>query len=346
MENNEQAEVEVPEIESQEAVEPQEGIDDILTNALKDKAEVPEDSSQTEEDQAKEQTEEAPDEAEIETPYGEITLDDAKKLTFKSEKEFLSFLDKNPFLKDKFLMQSDYTRKTQQVAQERKAFEEERRKLEAESQGWGKEKPAPDDLKVFQDTWLAFQHGSDALAGKIQAFFNDVSLINQGKNPVGPLANQDGAQNDYRTDAQVIRVKREFDQYRNEQERKEQERSQQERERESAEAKAQVDSWLSSKEKAGIKISNDEFAEMARISKAYSAAGEKITLDEMHRLALAKLGKTEKLAMKKVFVDAKTRSAKTPAKPASRVPSSAKPAGSNQTLDDILNEGIEQLAQR
>lgn len=341
----EQAEVEVVETEVQETVESPESVSDIFSEALKEKAGNPEESSQTDEDQAEDKPEN-PDKV-IETPYGEITLDEAKKLTFKSEKEFLSFLDKNPFLKEKFLMQSDYTRKTQQVAQERKKFDEDRKKFEDEKQldsnGWGNQKPTKEDLQAFQNAWTVFQHGSDGLAGKIQAFYHDVSLISQGKNPVGPLANQDGSAVDYRADSQVIGVKREFDQYRQEQERKEKQRDAASAEREASEAKAQVDTWLSEKEKAGVKIESDEFAAMARVSKAYAAAGEKITLDEMHRIALAQLGKTVKLAIKKVFTDTKKRSSQTPGKPASRVPSGAKPEA--QSLDEILAEGKEQLAQ-
>jgi len=345
--NNEQAELEISDVQSQEAVEPQETTDDIFNKALKDKAGSPEDAIQTEEDQTTEQPEEGADTSEVETPYGEITLDEAKKLRFKDKKEFMSFLDKNPFLKDKFLMQSDYTRKTQQVAQERKKFEEDRIKFEqerlAQDQGWGKDKPAPDDLKVFQNLWTVFKHGSDALASRIQSFLSDVSLISEGKAPKGLLAGQSGESSDFQADSQVIRVKRELDQYRAEQERRESERNAKEAEREVSEARSQVDGWISAKEKSGVKVSQDELSAMARFSTMKNDNGERISLDEMHRLALAFLGKTEKEAIQKVFTKTKQKSNSTPQRPASRVPSNAKADASN--LDDILQEGKELLAQ-
>jgi hypothetical protein len=343
----EQAEVEMPETAVQETVESPESVSDIFSKALTDKAGSPEDSSQTEEGQTQEQPKKADDKAAIETPYGEIVVTEGQKAVFKNEKEYRDFLERNPFLKKSAMVYEDYIRKTQQVAQERKKFEEERKKFEEEKQldstGWGKTKPTKEDLQVFQNAWTVFQHGSDALAGKIQAFYHDVSLISQGKSPVGPLANKDGSAVDYRADSQVIGVKREFDQYRQEQERKEAEREAKNAEREASEAKAQIDTWLSEKEKAGIKIEPDEFAAMARVSKMAHAAGENITLDEMHRLALAQLGKTEKLAIKKVFTETKKRSSQTPVKPASRIPSGAKPVA--QSLDEIFQEGQEQLAQ-
>lgn len=339
----EQAEVEVPETETQEAVEPQESFSDIFSKALTDKAGSPEDSSQTEEGRP-EQPVKADDKAVIETPFGEITLDEAKKVAFKSEKEFQDFLERNPLLKEGFLRQSDYTRKTQQVAQERKKFEEERKAFEAEQGSmWGQTKPTKEDMSFFKDFWQAFQYGSDDVAVKLSAVAKDVSLIVQGKQPVGPLANQNGAPVDYSRDSELIRTRRDIDDLRAEREREKTEAEQRRATEERVQAKREVDSWLSDKQKQGLQISQDELRAMAHFSTLRDEEGNRLSLDEMHRLALAKLGKTEAQAVRKVFTDSKNHSKKTPAKPASRVPSGAKPDA--LSLDEILQEGKEQLAQ-
>jgi hypothetical protein len=342
--DNEQSEVEVEEIEPVEAVEPQEEISDILANELKEKAGIPEDSSQTEEDQTTEQGEKVNDKTVIETPYGEIVVSDAQKATFKSEKEFQAFLEKNPLLKEGFLRQSDYTRKTQEVAKERKAFLEAKKAFDDEQNSvWGQQKPSKDDMSFFKDFWHTFQYGSDDVAGKLSSFARDISLIAQGKQPVGPLANQDGTKVDYTRDSELIKTRRDIDDIRAEREREKQDAQQERQAQEAREAKTEVDSWLAEKQKQGIKISNDEFKTMALFSSLRDEQGNRLPLDEMYKLALAKLGKTEKQAIKKVFTDSKDRSNKTPSKPASRVPSNAKPDA--LSLDEILQEGQEQLAQ-
>jgi len=344
MDENEQAEVEVVEINSQEAVEPQEEVSDIFADALKDKAGSPEDSSQTDEDGATEQVEKADDKAPIETPYGEITLDEAKKLSFKNEKEFLSFLDKNPFLKEKFMMQSDYTRKTQKVAQDSKQLEESRKAFETEqNQLWGNQKPTKEDMSFFRDFWHTFQYGSDGVAQKLSSIAKDVSLIAQGKQPVGPLASQDGATVDYTRDSELIKTRRDIDEIRAEREREKKEAEERTVSQEREKAIAEVDSWIAEKQKQGITISQDEFKTMALFSGLRDEHGKRLPFDEMYSLALAKMGKTGKEAIKKVFTDSKNRSKQTPSKPASRVPSSAKPDA--QSLDEIFQEGQEQLAQ-
>lgn len=340
---NEQAETEIVETSTPEATGAEESISDIFGQALKDKAGSPEDSKQTEEGQAVEQVEK-PEEV-IETPYGEITLDEAKKIAFKDEKEFLAFLEKNPFLKDRVLMQSDYTRKTQQVKQEREqflkdkqVFEEERDK---ESKGWGSQKPTAEDMGFFQNLWQVYQHGSDQLATQISSFARDISLIVQGKNPTGPLAGQNGQPIDYSRDSQVISVKREFDQYRQEQERKEKEREERDMALENQKAAQEVDGWISKKLESGVKIQPDELKAMAHFSQLRNEDGSRISLDEMYRLALAKLGRTEKEAIQKVFNNSREASKRTPTKPASRVPSTAKPEASS--LDEIFQNGLEEI---
>lgn len=343
-----QAEVEVPETEVPETVESQESVSDILAEAIKEKAGNPEESSQTVEESTQEQPEKANDKAVIETPFGEITLADAQKAVFKSEKEFQEFLEKNPLLKEGFMKDADYRRKTQQVALERKKFDEERKAFETEQNSlWGQKKPEKEDLAFFKDFWHIFQYGSNDVAGKLASIAQDVSLIVQGKQPVGPLSNQNGTPIDYSRDSELIKTRRDIDELRAEREREKKEADAEKQSRESREAKQEVDSWISEKAKQGINVNGPEFRQilsaMAPFSILRNEDGSRISFDEMHRLALAKLGKTEAHAIKKAITGAKNHSQKTPAKPASRVPSNAKPDA--QSLDEILSEGREQLAQ-
>lgn len=344
MEEIEQADVELEETSEQETVESPESVSDIFANALKDKADGPEESSQTEEEEAQEQTKKADDKATIETPYGEITLDEAKKIAFKDEKEFHAFLERNPFLKEGFLRQSDYTRKTQQVAQERKKLDELKGAFESEQASvWGQQKPTKEDMSFFRDFWHTFQYGSSEVAGKLASIAQDVSLIAQGKPPVGPLAGPAGTTIDYSRDSELIKTRRDIDDIRAEREREKQQAQERQFAQERSEAKREIDSWIAEKQKQGVQIMTDEFKTMALFSNLRDEDGNRLPLDEMHRLALAKLGKTEKEAIRKVHADSKARSNKTPSRPASRVSSNAKPEA--QTLDEILQEGQEQLAQ-
>jgi len=318
-------------------------ISDIFGKALKDEAGSPEDSGQTEEGQAKEQLDK--DEKIIETPYGEITLDEAKKIAFKSEKEFQDFLEKNPFLKEKAMLKSDYTRKTTQVAEERKRFQEELGKFQEEKAknetAWGTVKPTTDDMGFFHGLWHVHQNGSDQPADQISAFAKDISLLSRGQKPVGPLASSNGQAVDFSRDSQVIGVKREFDKYRQEQQQKEEAQKAEAFERQKSEAIREVNTWLSEKKEQGIEITVDERQAMADLSGLKDREGNRLPLDELHRLALARLGKTEKLAIKKVFTDSKDHSKRTPQRPNSRVPSNAKPDASD--LDGIFNQGLEEI---
>ena len=341
---NEQAEVELPETSPIEAVEPQEEVSDIFANALKDKAGSPEDSSQPEEDQTTEQVEKVDDKTTIETPYGEIVISDAQKAVFKSEKEFQDFLEKNPLLKEGYMRVSDYTRKTQQVAQERKQLDESKKAFEKEQSGlWGSVKPNKEGFGLIGNLWSVYTHGSDPIAGKIESFLKDASLIADGKPPVGPLANQDGTAVDYSRDSELIKTRRDIDELRAERNKEKQDAENLRLEQERSQAKTEVDTWISEKQKQGVQVSKEEFRTMALFSNLRDEQGNRLPMDEMYRLALAKLGKTDKEAIKKVFTDSKARSNKTPAKPASRVPSGAKPEA--LSIDEILQEGQEQLAQ-
>ena len=343
----EQAEPEVESTNDSDSTGEQDSIDSILGDALKGKDGTPEDSEPTGEGEPEGQPKqfggkkEAVEEAE--ELFGELMLDEAKKLPFKTEQEFQGFLERNPLLKDGFLRQSDYTKKTTQLSQERKQLEEKLSEFEKESEAWGGNKPNEQSKQFFYDVWSLFNHGSEPLAQKISEFANDISLIKAGRQPVGPLAGNDGESVDFSRDSQIVEVRRELDQLRRERERDKSEGEKQSMTRHQEEANREVGAWLKEKESAGNPITMDERKAMARFSGLRDDDGNRISLEEMHRLALAYLGKTEKTAIKKVFKSATERSGKTGMKPASRISSGERAEVDIDNLDDILNEGLDSI---
>jgi hypothetical protein len=344
--STEQAEAEINGASESEQVIDQpsatESTQQILENALKDNSGSPaKDSAETDKIEQTEQVTDKP----AETLYGEIVIDEAKKLGFKTEKEFQAWVEKHPFLKDKFLMQSDYTRKTSQVAEERKAFLAEKQKIEEqiqkESAVWGATKPSPEDLSAIGEMWNVFQHGSDQLAERIQSFLNDVSLIAKGKAPTGPLAGQAGAQVDFQRDSTLISTNREISQLKQKLEQEQKEREQRDTQAQYERATQEVNSWISAKKEQGIEITMEDRQEMARFSQLKDAEGNRISFDEMYKLAMAATGKTEKLAVKKVFTNAKEQSKRTPNQPTSRA--SASVQGTPKDIEGILKQGLESL---
>lgn len=341
----EQAEAEILETseqaEAQDHAPQSESISDVLSNALKGKDENPQDPVQTDKVESAEQVTDKPEE----TLYGEIVIDEAKKLSFKSEKEFQQWIEKHPFLKDKLLMQSDYTRKTSQVAEERKKFLAEKQQHEEqiakESGVWGGTKPTTEDMNSMGELWNVFQHGSDRLAGQIQSFLKDVSLIAKGQVPTGPLAARQGEQTDFAQDSTLISTRRELSQMKEQLEKEKRERETRDNESSYRSALGEVNSWLSAKKEQGVEITDDERNQMARFSGLKDAEGNRISLDEMHKLALAAMGRTEKEAMKKVFTGAKALSKKTPNQPTSKASASA--SGAPKDIEGILKQGLEDL---
>jgi hypothetical protein len=119
---SEQAELETAEINQDSGADvsapEDQGIGSILNDALKgDKSGAPEVQPAPVTEPGKEQSQE------LETPYLEL-VNGESKLPFKSEEDFIKFLESNAILKDGWLRQSDYTRKTQEVAQMREQVEQ------------------------------------------------------------------------------------------------------------------------------------------------------------------------------------------------------------------------------
>lgn len=326
------------------------GIGDILSDALKGKVDDPEAVSQTDEGEPEGEPEEPSAEGEMtqkeaQELFGELLLEGEKKLAFKTEDEFHEFLEKNPLLKDGFLRQSDYTRKTTQVSEQRKEFEKERQEFEeqkrAEDEKWGRTKPDENSIGFMRDLWNVFQHGSPQLAQKINSFANDIQLISQGRQPVGPLSQGDGQSN--LVDPSVIELRRQIDQLRTESEREKQARQSEEQRAARAKAEAEVDSWISEKEKQGVTIKQDELRAMASFSQVKDEEGKPLSLDAIYKLAMAHLGRTEKAAIRKVYQKAKEKSGKAPISPTSKAPANAQPEP--EDIGDILEQGAKALAE-
>jgi len=347
--------IETPQADAPEASGSEDGISEILSKALTGQGEPTTEDAEdkgTEEDNPDAEGEESTEEVESEEDskagdgtFGNLTFDGKKMLTFKTEEDFKKFVESNPLIKDSFLRQSDYTRKTSALAEERRKFEEERKKvteqMAIDDESWGVTKPTKDDLQSFKTLWHVFQHGSDHLSSKIASFFQDVGLLANGKQPVGPLLGNQEEQVDYSGDARMIGFQRQFETYKQEQERKERERQNQDSLREQEKVSELVSGWLKNKSDAGNPIPQDELMKMSEISKHVKVDHKTFTLDDLHILALQKLGKSQKTAIQKVVKKIDQKSRQTPRAPMSRTSSNSQPEA--ETLDDILNQGISKL---
>lgn len=327
------------------------GIDDILNEALRDKADDPENVGQAEESEPEGQSEgeseveETKPEENVSELFGELVLEGEKKLPFKTEDEFHKFLEMNPMLRDGFLRQSDYTRKTTLVSEDRKKLETERADFEKQKQEqdefWGSVKPDDTSMSFMRDFWTVFQHGSPQLAQRINAFANDIQLISNGRQPVGPLAQGDGQSGV--ADPHIIDLRRQIDQMRTEGAREKKAREADEQRAAKAKVEAELDSWISEKGKQGVRIQQDEFKAMALFANVKDTEGRPLTWDAMYKLAMAHLGRTDREAIKKVYQDGKRKSAKAPIVPNSKTPANAQPEP--EDIGDILEQGAKALAE-
>lgn len=339
------------------------GISDVLEQALKGNTDTPEDTGKTEEDVEEGQAEEVetvldsesdevePDEEdEIQNdpkkPFADIVLEGKKLLTLKTQDDFNKFLEMNPLLKKGVMLQSDYTRKTMQVADARKQHEQQVLEFEklknAETEAWGGNPPDDSSKTALQNLWQVFQYASDPLAAKIQHFLNDVSLISEGKPPVGPLLGQNGQQHDFSNDLQTVGLRREFDRKTRELDRKLQEFQTRETAKTQEQANQEVQGWMSKMEESGRPVTTKERNAMAQFSNVKDSQGRRISLDKMYSLALHWLGKSEKESIQKIHAISKKRSNENPSKP--RSPVSAGTHSKAETLDDVLRQGAEEIA--
>jgi Fic family protein len=202
-------------------------------------------------------------------------------------------------------------------------------------------------MKSLQTLWNVYTQGDPVIQDSINKFVADINMLARGQQPVGPLsnmatgqqpnsqANQDPVVAQMRQELATLR--QELGRFRQmtEQERNESIAKQQENNR--AEAEKTVDSWISTKEKSGIKLSQDELVIMSDLMSVMDEKGQpKLSLDEAHNMALAKLGKLQSSVAKQVINDANKARKRSPRGSAGEEPES-------NTIKGILSQGFKHM---
>ena len=283
-------------------------------------------------------------------PFLELMLPDGKKLPITSEDDFLKLLESNQVLKDGWLRQSDYTRKTQEFARQRDEYEKSRKD---EEKSWGQAKPDGQSLQALQSVWNVYNSGEPVIQDAIQKFVSDIHLIAKGKDPVGPIKDMVFGSQSASTQAnpetssmksEIAQLKRELQGFKSQTDQERQATLQKQQEAERMEAEKSVDSWLTSKEKSGVKVGQEELYVMADLMSVLGQDGKpKLTLDEAHTMSLAKLGKLQGVVAKQVLSGSKQAKKSSPLAPNSRASSDAEPE--SHDIKGILRQGLKSLNQ-
>ena len=254
-----------------------------------------------------------PTEEQLEELFGELTLEDEKKLAFKSKEELDAFIEKNNELFGKtgnFLRQSDYTRKTQELKTEREQFESEREKA---NEVWGRVKPDENSMASFGALWSTFQHGTPDIQNSINAFMTDVTLLSQGKQPTGPLS-QGNEEAGTVVNPEVIQLRQKLADLEHKMSTGEERSVQRENEERARKAGDDWKNWVDNKSSGGVQVS----AELEQAMVPYITALHNTNLDSNQKLdrafklASQDLGLSENLAVKKVISNANRAKSRTP----------------------------------
>lgn len=338
-------------------------ISEILQTALKGDAGTPTETTEQAEETSQPDTPVSSESAQVadkkqDKVFGEIVFGENQKVSFKSEEDFKQFLEANPLLKEGWLRHQDYTRKTTLVSDDRKKLSEEKAQFEQQrakdAQIWGNNPPDDNSKQFFSDFWNVFQYGSPDLANKLNEFARDVQLIANGKNPMGPLASKqaDGQVVNESYNPQLISLQRQFDQYRSEQERKERESLARQQQELNDQAEDSFNNWMLRKSKEGITVQDDEREAMGRLSGIIDAIADRerkagkpfswdSAWDSLYQHALTDLGRTEKLAIKKVIQKSEAKANASSLKPSSSVSADKEPIP--KSIGDILRQGAQKL---
>lgn len=329
--------VEQPEVQEVETIEDGGSqVSDILTKGLKDKADSPEDVSQA----GEEVTGNQPKAEEVEELFGELLLEDEKKMPFKTQEELDAFIERNLDLFGKhkgFMLQSDYTRKTQELSKEREEIAKIKNDIDS---GWGTTKPNEGSMKAFYDLWSVFQHGGESLQQKINSFLGDVSLLAGGQQPRGPLS--EGSQGT--NNAESVALRRELSEIKAQMERSQTKIQEDKSLQVQQEAERDWNGWVKAQSDKGVKITPEIEKEMYPflIGMSQASMSNQEKLDTAYDLVAKKMGLDKSEPVKKVFEQATKQAKKSPKSPSFKAsPSTQKQAS---TVSEILNQAKEDLA--
>ena len=334
-----------PELEGGDIPDADKDIKGILSDALNTETREPvKEATATSEQEVMEQP------VTQQPPYLELMLPNGNKLPLSSEEDFIKLLESNQVLKDGWLRQSDYTRKTQEFARQRDEFEKSRKE---EEKSWGEGKPDSQSMQALQSVWRLYNSGEPLVQDAIQKFVTDIHLIAKGKDPVGPVKDMVFGSQSTSTPAnpetlslksEIAQLKRELQGFKSQTDQERQASLQKQQEAERMEAEKSVDSWLTAKEKSGAKVGQEELYVMADLMAVLGPDGKpKLTLDEAHTMALAKLGKLQGVVAKQVLSGSKQAKKVSPLAPGSKASSDAEPE--SHDIKGILKQGLKALNQ-
>lgn len=330
---DEQAEIEKEAITSDENL----GIDGIFDEALEGK-----DASQTE---GAKSGAKGTEQVVNDTPFLELVLSDAEKRAFKTEEEFQKFLESNKVLKDGWMRQSDYTRKAQEFSKQQKEIENQKNE---ELKAWGKIAPDAASKQALATLWQVYQNNPDPeIQAQISNFVKDVQLLARGQQPTGPLKSVQGASNVSpevsALQKQIHGLEQKLQGFQGSIQQREQQALQAEQARIAQEADKTINEWVTTKEKSGVKIQQDEFGVMADLMSITDEKGEpKYTLDQAYNLARTHLGRAGVDAVRSVVKTAKQLNQSTSRTPISRASASKDPEPKG--IGEIFEQGIKNLS--
>lgn len=315
-----------------------EDVSSILSEGLKGQEDSPNDVTQAEEQPSQEQPE-APQTQEKAELYAKLVLDQEKSVPFRTQEELEDFIEANKDTFEKtghYLRQSDYTRKTQELSKEREEFEAQKQEEEA---SWGEVKPDENSMEAFKSLWKVFQYGGPELQNQLNAFMHDVTLISKGQPPQGPLSGEVGQSN---VNPEVIALKQELAQLKQQYQSTEQKVSSETQQRMAEQAKRDWDSWSSQMKDQGITIDQRMEESMVPYIRSTDPSWEPSKrLNVAYKLACEELGISAPIETKKVIKDAKQKISQTPRRPMTKASASTQPEAKN--IEDILRNGMNEI---
>lgn len=310
-------------------------VETILTSGLKESEGTPKDTTQAGDSEAKDQPTE-----EQAALWAELLLEDEKKMGFKDQKELESFIERNRQVFEKsghFMRQSDYTRKTQELAKQRQELETEKAK---DSEFWGETRPDESSMSSLKDLWTVFNHGTPDLKEKINSFVTDCVLIANGKPPVGSLATKEATSNT--VNPEIIQLRQEIAKMKAEHQKASKLSEAEQEQKAFQEATENWTSWVESKKAQNVTISKElEEAMVPYIEASNPKLDPAKRLDIAFKYACEELGLTENQAVNQVFKKSEDIKKKSGLPPTSKASANATPEP--KSIEGILKAGLSKV---